>query len=132
MAKYVFPAVFTPEENGYLSIHFPDISNCFTSGKGLAEALDMAQDVLNLTLVDMEDHQLNIPPASESNRIPLENNEFINLIKADTIEYRARYEDKYVKKTLSLPAWLNTLAEKEHINCSAVLQEGLKQRLNIN
>ena len=60
MAKYCFPAVITPDESGYM-VTFPDIENCFTSGKTLVEALEMGEDVLSLMLVVMEDDGAAIP-----------------------------------------------------------------------
>jgi len=128
--KYVYPAVFTPDEYGYL-VRFPDVENCFTEGKTLDEALEMAQDVLNLMLMTLEDEGLPINPASDIKAVACEEGEFASLIGADTTEYRKLYGNYAVKKTLSIPAWLNTQAEKSGINFSAVLQKALKAELNI-
>lgn len=62
MAKYIYPAVFTPEEDGGYSINFPDIESCYTSAETLEEGLDMANDVLCLMLYDMEENGREIPP----------------------------------------------------------------------
>lgn len=128
--KYVFPAILTPEEGGYV-VRFPDVKNCFTEGDDLAEALDMAQDVLNLMLMDMEDDGVAISAPSDIQTIPHEENEIVTLITADTMEYRKLYGNKAVKKTLSIPAWLNTAAEQKGLNFSAVLQSALKKALDI-
>ena len=53
MAKYVFPAIFTPEESGY-TIVFPDVKNCFTEGDNLTEAMENANDVLCMMLYNLE------------------------------------------------------------------------------
>ena len=55
MAKYAYPAVFTPEENGLYSVNFPDVPSCYTDGEGIADALEMANDVLCLRLYDIEE-----------------------------------------------------------------------------
>lgn len=128
--KYVYPAVFTQEEGGF-SVNFPDVENCFTSGETLAEALDQAQDVLNLVLMTREDEGLPIVPASEIRNISCGENEFASVISADTTEYRKLYGNYAVKKTLSIPAWLNTLAERKGINFSFTLQQALKSQLDI-
>ena len=64
MSKYVFPAVFTPEGEFYV-VDFPDIPNCYTQGEGLNDALEMANDVLCLTLYHMEKEGKTIPLPSD-------------------------------------------------------------------
>ena len=130
MAKYLYPAVFTPEDAGY-SVNFPDLKNCFTSGATLEEAMDMANDVLCLTLYDLEQAGAPIPAASAVNAVPHTSSEFVSLVGCDTIAYRKLFDNKAVKKTLSIPSWLNDMAERADINFSGTLQEALKAKLNI-
>ena len=82
-------------------------------------------------LYEMEENGKAIPKASGIKDLELAENEFATLVACDTLEYRKFYNSKAVKKTLSIPAWLNTMAEKEDINFSAVLQKALKAELNI-
>ena len=133
MARYVYPAIFTQEEEGGYSIRFPDLENCFTDADGLIEGMQMANDVLCLTLYDMEQNQKKIPAASEMADIQkiAKEDEFVTLIVCDTIEYRKFFDNKAVKKTLSIPSWLNDMAERAGINFSGTLQEALKHQLNI-
>lgn len=131
MPKYVFPAIFTLEENDMYSVRFPDIKNCFTSGKNLIEALEMAQDALCLTLYDKEEEKEPIPQPSDLKNITINTNEFISLITCDTLEYRKQYHNHAVKKTLTIPAWLNTQAEQAGVNFSQILQEALKEKLQV-
>ena len=130
MAKYLYPAVFNKEDAGY-SVNFPDLPNCFTSGATLEEAMDMANDVLCLTLYDLEQDSAAIPTASAVNDVPHGENEFVSLVSCDTIAYRKFFDNKAVKKTLSIPSWLNDMAERADINFSGTLQEALKAKLNI-
>lgn len=130
MPKYVYPAVFTEEESGY-SINFPDLENCFTSAETLIEGIKMANDVLCLMLYEMEESGETIPAASSIHDILVQENEFVNLIACDTIEYRKFFDSKAVKKTLTIPSWLNDLAERAGVNFSATLQTALKQQLDI-
>ena len=130
MAKYVYPAVFTPESNGY-SINFPDFESCYTSAETLEEGMVMANDVLCLTLYGMEEDGKEIPKASGARAVAVEGDAFVTLIACDTIEYRKMFDNRAVKKTLSIPAWLNTLAEREGVNFSMVLQNALKSQLHI-
>ena len=131
MANYVYPAIFTKEEGGY-SIRFPDFESCYTSAENTAQGLEMANDVLCLTLYDMEQRGMEIPVPSEVNDVPHENREFVTLVACDTDWYRRYYDSKAVKKTLSIPSWLNTLAEQNALNFSQVLQEALKEKLHIS
>lgn len=131
MGKYVYPAIFTPEEQGGYSISFPDVEGCFTQGETLEEGLKMANDVLCLTLYGLEKDEKPIPAASEVNAVKHEKDEFVTLVACDTMVYRRYYEKKAVKKTLSIPSWLNELAEENHINFSSVLQAALKKQLHI-
>ena len=130
MAKYVYPAIFTEDEDGY-SVRFPDVDGCFTSGRSLQEALEMAEDALSLMLYDMEESGEAIPAASGVNSVQTEPGEFVSLIGCDTLAYRKRYGSKAVKKTLSIPSWLNEAAEKAGVNFSNVLQDALKQQLHL-
>lgn len=132
MPKYIYPAIFTPEEGGY-SIRFPDLKNCFTEADDLMSAMQMANDVLCLTLYDMEQNGETIPKASSVSTVQkqAEGEEFVSLVACDTIEYRKFFDNKAVKKTLSIPSWLNDMAERAGINFSGTLQEALKQQLHI-
>lgn len=131
MAKYVYPAIFTPEENGAYSVRFPDIKGCFTEGENLADALEMAQDALCLMIYDKEEKGENIAPASNISDIAVKAGEVVSLVCCDTLEYRKLYNNSAVKKTLTIPAWLNTIAEKQGVNFSQVLQDALKEKLQV-
>ena len=133
MAKYVYPAIFTREEEGGYSIRFPDIENCFTGAATLEEAMEMANDVLCLMLYELEQKGAAIPAPSAVQSVQklATGGEFVTLISCDTIAYRRFYDNKAVKKTLSIPSWLNYMAERAGVNFSGVLQDALKQRLNI-
>jgi predicted RNase H-like HicB family nuclease len=129
--KYTYTAVFTPEENGAYSVSFPDLPGCYTSGGDMADAVYMAQDVLNLTLYDLEQDKKPIPKASLPRDIAVTGEQFISVVAVDTDTYRRFYENKSVKKTLTVPMWLNERAELANINFSGILQEALKAHLHI-
>jgi len=131
MSKYVYPAIFEKEEDGKYSVSFPDIKNCFTGGDDMADAIEMAIDVLCLTLYDMEQEKKEIPPPSNIKTINVGSDDIVSLIRCDTEFYRRFYETKSVKKTLTIPMWLNERAESENINFSATLQKALKQELQL-
>lgn len=133
MAKYVYPAVFTEEENGMFSVDFPDLEGCYTCGSDLAEAMYMAEDVLAFTLYDYEKGKRPLPvPSTCLDLLPkAQDNEFVNYIMCDTTEYHRRNNTKAIKKTLTIPEWLNEEAVSAGVNFSQVLQDALKTKLNI-
>jgi len=129
--KYVYPAIFTEEVNGLYSVNFPDLEGCYTGGQDFPDALDMAKDVLCFCLYDLENEKAKIPAPSKLKDIKAGQNEFIQLVACDTEFYRKFYKGQAVKKTLTIPLYLNEMAEKDGVNFSAVLQEALKVRLGV-
>ena len=132
MAKYIYPAVFTPEENGFF-INFPDFESCYTQGKTLSDGISMAEDVLSLVLTRFEDEKRAIPSASQINDLAFDakDGSFATYISCDTAVYRRLMNNAAVKKTLSIPSWLNESATAAGINFSQVLQDALKEKLNL-
>lgn len=128
---FVYPAIFTPVKDGGYAIHFPDLPGTNSQGKDMANAIYMARDALASWLDFLIDEKLPIPKASIPYGSSLKTDQVITLIDADMDAYRRRKNSKAVKKTLTIPAWLNEEAEAQKINFSAVLQEGLKERLQI-
>ncbi|MBQ9062248.1 MAG: type II toxin-antitoxin system HicB family antitoxin [Eubacterium sp.] len=130
MARYVYPAVFTPEDSGF-SVNFPDLESCYTCGDNLADAIYMAEDVLAFTLYDYEKNHRAIPQPSDWKSLSHESEEFVNLIVCDTLHYQKRFNNRAVKKTLSIPEWLNEAALEQNVNFSQVLQEALMEKCNV-
>lgn len=125
MKNMYYPAIFHPEETGF-SVSVPDLEGCFTQGDTMDEAVEMAQDAIGLMLEGVSEY----PRASVPSVFTLEGNDFIVIIPFDRMEYNRKHNSRSVKKTLSLPAWLNEAAEAAHINFSGVLQEALEAKLN--
>ena len=128
--KYAYSAILTPEEHGY-SVTFPDLPDCYTCGDDLPDALFMAEDALSGYLARAEELHRSIPAPSHPDTIQAAKGDIITLVCADTEEFRRRNSEKAVKKTLSIPAWLNYAAEAREINFSRVLQDALKHELGL-
>jgi len=129
MLKYYYPAVFTEEETGF-SVRFPDLDGCFTEGDTLDEAYEMAFDAIGLFL-QQQDGGFVFPNSSNPKHIETDSNEFIALIEFDEMEYLKKHDNKSIKKTLTIPSWLNSQAENANAPFSHILQEGLKEYLGI-
>ena len=131
--KYVYPAVFAPDPSGgSFTVTFPDLKNCYTCGDDLADAIEMAEDVLALTLYQYEKEGWAIPTPSALEKVATAEGEFVTYIFADTFEYRRIYSNKAIKKTLTIPEWMNEAAVKANLNFSQILQEALLKKLNIS
>lgn len=130
--KYAYPAIFTPEEDGGYSVRFPDLEGCFTCGDDMADAMFMAEDALALVLYGYERDGRMIPVPSQAESLKLDSGEFVNIVACDTLEYRKRFNNKSVRKAITIPEWLNEIANTMDINFSQVLQEALKQKLGIH
>lgn len=120
--EYVYPAVFHENEDGTYTIIFPDLPGCISEGKSLGNAMKMAEAALTQWIEYLKDEKEDIPKPSQLQSIELENNEFVNFIRADIKDNRA------VKRTISLPRWMDEQAAEEGLSLSKILQEALSKR----
>jgi len=127
---YMFPAVVTKFAEDDYNVKFPDIPEIHTFGTTLEEAYEMAEDALKLYIFDLYSDGIEIP-VIETFFQNIEKNQTLIMVKADLNKIVKEYDNKAVKKTLTLPSWLNKEAEAAHINFSAVLQKALKNELQI-
>lgn len=128
--NHYYPAIFTTENKGF-SVRFPDLPGCYTEGDTLDEAYKMAASAIGLYL-QTQNGEFIFPQITPPHDVKLDNDEFLVLVEFNPIEYLKSTSDKAVKKTLTIPSWLNKLAEQNNINFSSVLQKALKEHLNIN
>lgn len=136
-----YPACFFKEDNG-ISVIFPDLNHLATCGKTQDEAMAMAIDALAGYIFTCKQDKEDIPKPSALSDIDIEkvNAEldggdyegFVTLVAVDVEEYARTHFEKSVKKTLTIPAWLNAAALERNVNFSQVLQDALKQQLNIS
>ncbi|MDD3361434.1 MAG: type II toxin-antitoxin system HicB family antitoxin [Hespellia sp.] len=128
--KLIYPAVFYPfsDGSGGYVVEFPDLPGCVTEGKNLEEAFEMGNDAASgWILGEMEEGNL-IPEASAYETVPKRTGGQVNMMILDMDAYAEKYGEKAVRKNLTIPAWLNTFAEKHSINFSQVLQEALMKK----
>jgi len=126
--KQAYPVILTPAEKGFV-VTIPDL-DINTEGDDLANAIEMARDAIGIWGISEEDAGRSIPGPSTIH--PLHNpNDLVSLVDIDFLEYRRANDLKTIRKNVTLPSWLSYLAEKEGINFSQVLQEGLKKKLHV-
>lgn len=127
MLMLFYPAIFTQGER-YITVTFPDIPSAITQGETQEEAFEMAQEVLGFALEDYEKY----PKASNIVELQKQHPEStIVVIGIDMVAYNRKYHSKKVRKNVTIPEWLNELAEKSNLNFSQVLTDALEEKLNV-
>ncbi len=136
----VYPACFIKENKGY-SVVFPDLNYLATDGKNEKDAMRKAVDCLAGYLYVLKMDGDRVPKASEVMDISLKklskeldfdldlDNSFVNMVSVDVEMYAKEHFEKSVRKTLTIPEWLNQAALKKNINFSQTLQEALIAKL---
>lgn len=122
MAEYVYPAVFHSNEDGTYTITYPDLPGCISEGKTLGNAMYMAQSALTQWIEYLSDKKQDIPLASNARDLMTEPCEFVNLIRADVKDGRA------IKRTVSIPKWMDDKVIDAGLSLSRVLQDALLQK----
>lgn len=126
MAEYVYPALFHPNDDGSFTVTYPGLPGCISEGKNLGNAIYMAQRALSQWLEYQIETGSAISPATPMQQVHAEGSEFVNLIRADVKDGRA------VKRTVSIPRWMDDQAAEKGLSLSRVLQDALRERLNTN
>lgn len=129
--RYFFPAIFDVANDG-ISIEFPDLPGCLPCGHTTEEAIHNAKEALALHLYGMEEDDEPIPESTEIIKLHLENNQFVAMIEAWMPPFRDEMKNKAIKKTLTIPKWLDDLAVEKGINFSHILQDALKTYLGVD
>lgn len=131
MKKLFYPALFHKAEKGSFWVSFPDIPECLTQGDDMAQAYEMAVDALGLALTSRETEKQPLPASSDPTAITPEPDSFLAVIEFDMLAYKKRTGSRAVKKTLSIPEWLNEAAMAMNLNFSQILQEALISKIQI-
>ena len=140
--KVIYPVLFYEEkENGY-SVFVPDLDNASTCGSTLQEAMEMAEELIASVVLDLMEEHDKIPKANSIEKVSFEKLEknleienwdytskFKTYIAVDISSYAEQWGKELVKKTVNIPKWINTKAEKLKINFSKTLEEALLKKI---
>ena len=127
---YRYIAVFAYYEDG-ISVTFPDLPGCVSHGENEEEAIKCAKEALALHMWGMEQDGDPIPDPSGLRSIEMKNGEMAMLVEVFMPPFREKQNSRFVKKTLSIPYWLNAEAENKGVNFSKVLQRALMDQLGV-
>ncbi len=125
MKKLFYPALFQIARNGSFQVSFPDIPECHTQGEDLAQAYEKAVEALSLVLAEYDKEGRPLPDSSDPRAIAGGQDLLLVVIEFDMLAYKKRTNSRAVKKTLSIPEWMNEAAISINLNFSQVLQEAL-------
>ncbi len=128
--RYSFIAIFNIADDG-ISIEFPDLPGCLPCADNMDEAIKNAREALGLHLWGMEQDNETIPEPTSITNIHCNSNEVPALIDVFMPPFRDKLNNRFVKKTLSLPAWLADMADKDGVNCSKIFQNALIEYLGV-
>ncbi|WP_418746015.1 type II toxin-antitoxin system HicB family antitoxin [Frisingicoccus sp.] len=131
MNRLFYPALFHEAEEGGFWITFPDIPECMTQGEDMYQAYEMAVEALGLALTGRVEEQKELPAASSPQDVCIDSGSILVVVEFDMAEYRRKHCSRAVKKTLSIPEWLNEMAMRQNINFSQVLQEALMEKIGV-
>ena len=120
--EYSYPAVFHKNEDSTYTITFPDLPGCISEGKTIANAIFMSQAALTQWVEYSKDKKMQLPEPSPLASITVEKDEFVNFV---CINYK---ENRAVKRTVSIPKWMDDLVIESGLSLSRILQDALKQR----
>jgi len=128
---YRYPAIFEPDGDGW-AVTFPDLDNCFTSADSLEEAIIQAQAVLEDCMYFREAQKDDIPTPSTIDVTFSPLRKLVQMVVAFMPPVRRAWSQKAVKKTLTIPAWMEEeLKTRDDVNVSQLLQETIKRELNL-
>ena len=127
--KEAYPIIMSKGKE-YIIVYVPDF-DANTQGKTVAEAMEMARDLIGILGIDMQDDNKELPKPTAIEDVHSDNG-VVTLVDIDFDEYRKKNEMRSVRKNCTIPSWLNFEAEKNNINFSAVLQEALIEKLRIS
>ena len=131
MKQYFYPAIFHTAEEGGFWVSFPDLPECLTEGDSMEEAYKMSVEALGLALTDRLRNHETFPLPSTPGQITMEDSDSsLVIIQFDLDAYQKKHNSRAVKKTLSIPEWLNEEAIAMGINFSQVLQEAFLTKIN--
>lgn len=122
---FVYPAVFHKEDGAYW-VEFPDLEGCQSFGDDVSETVANAQEALAAYIMTLLEDGTPLPKAAPIESVASPSDGFVSLVSCDISAYK---DTRAVKKTLTIPAWLNDRAAAMGINFSQVLQEALLKRI---
>jgi predicted RNase H-like HicB family nuclease len=127
----VYPVVFTPEDDGTFCVYAPDLPGCVTEADDYADGVSKIREGICGILFTMQRNNIALPEPSAPHSIALEAGDVVALVDADVTAYAKRVGSKAVRRTISIPEWMDIMATSAGVSLSQITQDALRQILNV-
>lgn len=131
LGKFYYPALFLTEDDG-ITVTFPDFDYLVTCGTTWREASEKAEECLGIGIRDSLEEGKEIPSPTEMNQVEVGSGQNLAIVSVDMDKWMEDYDQKAVRRNITLPKWLDTMAKKKDINVSGICQEAIMKELHIN
>jgi predicted RNase H-like HicB family nuclease len=129
--KHVYPVIFSKEDDGSFCVYAPDFPGCITEASSWAEGIEKIRDGICGMLYIIERDKMNVPAPSDPSALTLEPSDVAALVDVDIDEYKRRIGSRAVRRTISIPEWMDEKATRAGVSLSQVTQDALRQTLNL-
>ncbi len=129
--NYTYPAIIDYSEEGFINITFPDFNNVCTCVQRDEDYIIAAQEILALAIIDIEESGESLPKQMRAEDVEVKDNQKLVYVNVWMPYHRTQIKVVYIKKTLTIPAWIDELAKANNINFSATLVDAIKNKLNL-
>ncbi len=129
--KYVYPVVLSPEKEGGYCVYAPDFPGCVTDSETLLEGIEKIREGLCGMLMIHERDGTPIPSPGDPKSVECEPGDTVTLVDADVGEYNRRHGSAAVRRTISIPAWMDDAASRAGVSLSQLTQDALRRQLNL-
>lgn len=129
--NYTYPAIIDYTEKGFINILFPDFPAACTCVQNGEDYITAAQEILALAIIDFEESEEELPKPSNIQELAIKEQQQLAYINVWMPYHRTQVKVVYVKKTLTIPAWIDELAKANNINFSATLVEAIRRKLSL-
>lgn len=126
----IYPALLEVRDGGKYVARVPDVPGCVTSGRTIEEVFENIRDALAGCLCVLEDEDESLPTPSDPATVARDDATVI-LVDVDLLRYREETDTRAVRKNVSMPAWMATMADKHNLNCSQLLQKAIRNELQL-
>lgn len=127
---YIYPAIIEYCDNNY-SLYYPDLPGCVSSGDTVEKAVELGKIAAQEYLWELEHAGDSIPAATPTSQLTLNQGDVVCIVDVNMFSFRAKMDNRTVKKTLTIPWYLNEMAESRRINFSQTLRQALQSQLGI-
>jgi predicted RNase H-like HicB family nuclease len=127
---YVYPVIFSCEDKGGFCVYAPDLPGCVTEADNYADGIEKIREGICGMLYILERDGKSIPRPSEPAAVECAAGDVVSLVDAPLDDYKRRVGNRAVRRTVSIPEWMDALAIRDGVSLSQVTQDALKARLN--